>query len=101
MLVTFSCKAHESITMFYEVAQRLLIMMGHSGTVPSAILAEEVPHALARLQEGLKKQKQPKQAALLDDEEEDDVPLTHRALPLIQLLQNAIQANCNVMWKAV
>jgi hypothetical protein len=34
MLVTFSCPAYASITMFGDVAVRLLKLMGHSGTGP-------------------------------------------------------------------
>ena len=50
MLVTFSCKAYPNITMFGDVAVRLLKMMGHSGTVPSAILAADIPAAVAKLE---------------------------------------------------
>ncbi len=50
MLVTFFCPAYANITMFGDVAVRLLKMMGHSGTVPSALLAENVPAALGRLE---------------------------------------------------
>ena len=49
MLVTFSCPVYADITMFGDVAVRLLKMMGHSGTVPSAIVAADVPAALERL----------------------------------------------------
>ena len=49
MLVTFTCEAYADITMFGDVAQHLLTLMGHSGTVPGAILAEDVPAALHRL----------------------------------------------------
>ena len=44
MLVTFTCKAYADITMFGNVAASLLRLMGHSGTVPGALLAHEVPH---------------------------------------------------------
>ena len=53
MLVTFSSDAYPEFTMFGDVAIRLIKMMGHSGTVPSAILAEDIPAALARLQAAL------------------------------------------------
>ncbi len=49
MLVTFTTKAYADITMFGDVAVSLLKMMGHSGTVPGAILAADVPAALGRL----------------------------------------------------
>jgi len=49
MLVTFETKSHAPITMFGDVAVTLIKMMGHSGTVPSALLAQDVPAALERL----------------------------------------------------
>ena len=50
MLVTFSCPAYADITMFGDVAVRLIKLMGHSGTVPGALLAADVQAALARLE---------------------------------------------------
>ncbi|MEP6606140.1 MAG: DUF1840 domain-containing protein, partial [Nitrosospira sp.] len=49
MLLTFKSDAYADITMFGDVAQQLLKMMGHSGTVPGAILAKDVPTVLDRL----------------------------------------------------
>ncbi|WP_133128004.1 DUF1840 domain-containing protein [Legionella nagasakiensis] len=102
MLVTFSCDAHENITMFGDVAKRLIKMMGHSGTIPSAILAEDVPEALVRLQQAIEieKKKTVSNEKLQDnDDEEMDVSIEHRAWPLIELLRDAVKAKCNVMWK--
>jgi len=53
MLVTFSCPAYADITMFGDVAVRMLKLMGHSGTVPGALLAEDIPAALARLRSAM------------------------------------------------
>lgn len=102
MLVTFTCDAHENITMFGEVAFRLLKMMGQSGTVPSAILAASVPAALAQLTEAIAKEKSKPSSikqSKNDDEDEPEVSLAHRALPLIELLQDAVNHKCNVMWR--
>ena len=103
MLVTFTCKAYADITMFGDVAQRLLKMMGHSGTVPGAILAKDVPAALSRLRRAIEAEKAaptsdaPKEGH--DDSNEQAVSLAHRALPLIELLAAAAKQDCNVMWK--
>ena len=51
MLVTFKSDAYADIMMFGDAAHRLLKMMGHSGTVPSAILADDVPAALDRVKQ--------------------------------------------------
>lgn len=97
MLVTFSCNAHENITMFGSVALKLLHLMGNSGTVPGAILAEDVPVALERLKHGIALE-QPQAKPSDDDEKEPEVSLVHRAIPLIALLQDAANHECNVMW---
>ena len=98
MLVTFTTDAYADITMFGDVALALLKMMGHSGTVPSAILAADVPAALSRLTAGIEAAKA---APSVDDEDEDEpqVSLSHRALPLINLLTAAVKDGCDVMWK--
>ena len=38
MIVTFRSKAHADIMMFGDIAVNLLKLMGHSGTVPGALL---------------------------------------------------------------
>lgn len=104
MLVTFSCKAYADITMFGEVALNMLKLMGHSETVPGAILAEDVPAALERLKGALANMKAtpaPKASGKSVDEDEDEPPvsLAHRALPLVELLTAAARQKCDVMWK--
>jgi hypothetical protein len=100
MLVTFSCPAYADITMFGEVAVRLLKMMGHSGKVPSAFLADEVPAVLERLEAALKTdiQVNPSEASNENEDEDQKVSLSHRALPLIELLKASAKEECNVMW---
>ena len=97
MLVTFTCKNHENVVFFFFLSKRLLHLMGHSGTVPGAILAQDVPAALHSLEKAMIKEKQ-KPLVVSDDEGEPEVSLVHRALPLIALLQDAVKQHCNVMW---
>lgn len=100
MLITFSCPAYANITMFGDVAVHLIKLMGHSGTVPGALLAEDVPAALARLAAAIEAGEQlpePPESGESEDEE-SAVSLPHRALPLIDLLKAASEAKCNVMW---
>ena len=49
MLITFETKAYANITMFGEIAKKLIKAMGHSGTVPGAIQAKDLPKALEQL----------------------------------------------------
>ena len=98
MLVTFTTKAYADITMFGDVALAMLKMMGHSATVPSAILAADVPATLSRLTAAIDAEKA---APPIEDKDADDpvVSMAHRALPLIGLLAAATKAESNVMWK--
>jgi hypothetical protein len=102
MLITFKSDAYADITLFGDVALQLLKMMGHSGTVPGAILAEDVPAALDRLKRGIDVEKSvPASPENSQDKDPDDqvVSLTYRALPLIELFTAAAKKNCNVMWQ--
>jgi len=97
MIVTFTTKTYPDITMFGNIALTLLKMMGHSTRVPGAILAADVPKALRRLKTAIEDLDEPPPE---DDEEEGPVvSLAHRALPLIELLEAAVAADANVMWK--
>ena len=98
MLVTFTTEAYADITMFGDVALAMLKMMGHSATVPGAILAEDVPAALSRLTAAIDAEKV---SAPVEDKDADEpvVSMAHRALPLINLLAAAAKAESNVMWK--
>lgn len=103
MLITFKTKAHASITMFGDVAVALIKLMGHSGTVPGAILAEDIPGALSNLQRAVAENPamplDPETGNLdQDDSEQVHVSLAHRAMPLIELLTDAAEARANVMW---
>lgn len=98
MLITFHSKAHADITLFGEVAVRLLKMMGHSGTVPGALLPEDIPDAVARLKSALAHAAPPATADSTDEDDEPAVSLAQRAGPLLQLLEAAARDGVEVMW---
>jgi hypothetical protein len=110
MLVTFRTKAHADITMFGNVAVDLLKLAGMTGTVPTAILAADIPSVIARLEAGLAQRNAPipddpaiKAAGGVRDPEKYDpdaepaVPLGHRAVPLLALLRAAQAAGADVI----
>lgn len=98
MLVTFTTEAYADITMFGVVAHSMLRMMGHSSTVPGAILAADVPVALSQLKAAINEERSlPLVAA--KDEDEPGESVADRGLPLINLLTAAAKAGRNVMWK--
>jgi hypothetical protein len=102
MLVTFETKSQAPITLFGDVAVTLIKMMEHSGTVPSALLAENVPAALARLMAAVamhaNESLDPQGSASRSGDEDQGVSLAHRALPLIQMLTAAVACRETVMW---
>ncbi len=98
MLVAFSTDAYADITMFGDVAINLLKMMGHSGTVPSAVMAEDVPAALNRLSAAINAAHDAERINN-PDTDEPGVSMANRAIPLFNLLQAAAKAKANVMWK--
>ena len=93
--------------MFGEAAEALLKMSGLSGNVPGAIMADDVPKALAELQAALKAQSEADGSldvsgisdnAEQDDENAKNVGLGTRAVPLIELFEAAIRSHDNVQW---
>ena len=101
MPITFSCDFFENILMFEDVAKKLLILMGHTPTVPGAILANDIPNALSHLEAGIKHARlNTSLSAKQDDEDkEPEVSLAHRAIPLINMLKAAMKHHCNVTWE--
>lgn len=113
MLVTFRTKAHADITMFGNVAVDLLKLAGMTGTVPTAILADDIPSVIARLEAGLAQRNAtiPDDAAVkaaggvrdpskYDSDAEPAVPLGNRALPLLALLRDADAAGADIIVSA-
>ena len=102
MLVTFRTKAWGNITMFGNVAVALLKMMGHSGTVPSAMLARDIPAAMMRLREQLAAGafEEIDKPSDKDGEDQPPVELRTRAQPLLEMLSAAAEQDCDVLWQA-
>ena len=100
MLVRFHSEVG-GFVMFGDVAVRLLRMMGHSGTVPSAIRAEDIPAAVERLEQALRGApgESADSGASGDDDEEPAVGLRQRALPLLELLRRAAAEGVSVTWE--
>ncbi|MFW1137102.1 DUF1840 domain-containing protein [Vibrio parahaemolyticus] len=105
MLITFRCRSYANVTMFGDIALEMIKMMGHSGTVPGSISAQDVPDALSKLTSALSAKNAAEENLPTDvdvDEEEDQaepaVSLGRRAFPLIELLKSAIKEECEVMW---
>lgn len=99
MLVTFRTEAHAGITMFGDMAKLMLKKMGHSGTIPGAILAEDIPAALDRLTSAIEADTDISSESENKAWDDQSVSLQSRANPLIELLKAAAEEHCNVMWE--
>jgi hypothetical protein len=99
MLVTFKTKSYANIVMFGEVGLTMLEMMDYGTSIPGAIVPEDVSHALSNLQRGLESVMPTTEAAGDSGEEQPAVGLHTRALPLIELLQSAIDGQNHVRWE--
>ena len=95
MLVRFDSEVG-GLTMFGDVAVALLKSMGHSGTVPGALLAKDIPPALERLKAAVAIA--PAKGGDPNDAEDPKVSLAQRAYPLIDLLERAAKAGADVLW---
>ena len=98
MLVKFDSEVG-SVTMFGDVAVTLLKMTGHSGTVPSALLAKDIPAALERLKGALAMHQGEGHAQTQEEDgAQNRVSLRQRAYPLIELMQRAAARGVDITW---
>lgn len=104
MIVKFSTRVG-ALTLHGDAAVTLLKAMGHSGTVPGAILAADLPSALTSLRRVLAEQARvpPPEPASQDEDEEREreppVALRIRAVPLIDMIETAIVRDSDLMWE--
>lgn len=99
MLIKFETNSYPSIEMFDYIAKKLIYLMGHSGTIPSAINAKDIPVALHKLRQALENVVEVKEDNNKSFDEEESISLNKRARPLIELLESAIENNDEVMWE--
>lgn len=102
MIVTFRTKTHGDITYLGDVAIQLLRIMDRSDTIPSAMYSDDIPEALAKLKSAVEADNSSQEGDGKFEEQSEDgeeaVSLKHRALPLIQLLEAAHEADAPVSW---
>ena len=103
MPITFKSKYSPDILMLEGMALELIRLMGHSGSVPGSLAAEDIAAALAHLETAVKDG--PARALEADrghDEEdgkrEAPVSVAHRAGPLVAMLKTALKEKEHVIW---
>jgi hypothetical protein len=109
MIVKFSTR-NGQLLMQGEPAVKLVKLGGHSGTVPSAVLADDLPAFAAKLRAGLEQHGDelspaPPVPAAGHPEDEDAEPherpikLRLRAVPLLDMVDTAIGQKSELVWE--
>lgn len=109
MIVKFSTR-YGQLLMQGEPAVALIKLGGHSGTVPSAVLAADLATFATKLRAGLELHGEelspaPLVAEATHDEERDDEPrerpikLHLRAVPLLDMIETAVQQKSDLVWE--
>lgn len=106
MLVKFSSVKTEPLIMFGDIAVQLIKAMGASGSIPGGIRAEDIPAAIARLQQlsvpsALSSEQGTHPNHDEDRDREPPLALATRAVPLIDLLERAAEGHVTLMWEAM
>lgn len=96
MLVKFSSTGGATVSMFEKDAKQLIEMLGHSGSIPGAIDAENIPVALQKMEDTLHIHQEETED---DCEDNNAIQGNVRAFPLIELLKNAHAKEKSVMWE--
>ena len=94
-MIVFKTKKHANVVMFEQVALNLIGLMQHSKTVPGALTEEEIEQAINNLRKAMSSPS----AQTGDNWDDDSVSLSHRAQPLLDLLENAHQNKQHVIWE--
>jgi hypothetical protein len=97
--VTFKTKAYANILMLGDVAVKMLEMMGYGTSIPGAIDIDDLPEALQNLEQALGKVPPQIEAAVDAEDDQPAVSLQNRAIPLLELLQAAIDDKTYVRWE--
>lgn len=107
MLVVFKSAPSADLLYFGDVAKLMMELMGKEATDKGVITVEQLPDAIARLEAAVRGDRPQHREHLLADEtketdpdgnERPHVSLTRRALPLLEMLKEALKEKEPVVW---
>lgn len=102
MLITFSTRArYPDITMLGDAALHLIGLMGKRRIVPGTVACEELSDVLDRLRQRLQEEVDNASDSTVEDDdgEEETVPISVRAVPIIEMLEAAQQESVPIVWR--
>lgn len=103
MLYTFKSKESADLIMLPGHARRLLALMGKDGSSPGILLPEQMPAALAALEQAVRDDEAQRaqaqaQAQARGEELPDAVSLRQRAAPMQAVLRRCLAAQVELVW---
>lgn len=108
MFIKFESNESAPFVMQSEIAQQLVSMMGQGKDVDGSISGPAISEAISKLQQALARQAEAEVAEPKDDEDEDSsqdeeseqpLPISARAVPLMEMLRAADHTDSFVMWR--
>jgi len=99
MLYTFRSKAGADVLMLSAQAEALLRALGREVAPEGIFTADQIPAALAQLDEAEGREVRPIEGDAEDPAEHPEPGLRQRAWPLRELLQRAAAKACSVSWQ--
>ncbi len=97
MPVIFSTPSSHRVFMFDKDASMMLKAMKTSGNIPGALFPEAIDDALKALQERVQLESNDENESATDDD--NHVGIQKKALPLMELMQRAIEQNEKLLWE--
>ena len=97
MPIIFRTPTSQRVIMLDQHAEMILKTIHTSGNVPGALYPEAIPAAIEAL-EALIKLESLNDEESAQTEDSDAVDMQTRSLPLIELMQSAVEKNETLMW---
>lgn len=100
MLITFKSKASGDVIMLGQNGREMLRLLGKDADASQGILTvEQLSGAITRLKLAVAEDKAPRPSATESGSNADQgVRLAQRALPVLELLERALQGDAPVTW---
>ena len=103
-MITFRSEIGPDVMMFDEVAQRMMALMGKEHATRGVVTVEQLPAAIAALQQAIAQDRAAQRKAPAAEEDDDEAPaaapvsLAQRAVPLVELLEISLARGKPVTW---
>jgi hypothetical protein len=108
VIVTFKSAASADVIYFGDVAERLMTLMGKDASEKGIVTVEQLPDAIAQLKAAIAADREAHRQQVLDEEQKTEtgtnggtrprVSLTQRAVPLLAMLEEALEEKRPVVW---